>query len=51
MAVLALPVLTEPDDIASAILPTDENDEIPSGFTLVGHVGRTLYICPLSSCN
>lgn len=29
------------DDIASAVLPTvEEHDEIPSGFTLVGHVGE-----------
>lgn len=33
--------LIPPDDIASAILPeADEHDEIPSGFTQVGHVAH-----------
>ena len=27
------------DDIMSSILPEDEQDELPSGFTIVGHIG------------
>lgn len=31
--------LTSTDDIMSAILPEEELEEIPTGFTIVGHVG------------
>lgn len=28
-------------DIIQAILPAEEGDEVPTGFSLVGHVGET----------
>lgn len=33
-----------PDDIMSAILPEEEQDEFPTGFSIVGHVGA--FLCP-----
>ncbi len=30
---------SRPDDIMSAILPEAEQDDLPTGFTIVGHVG------------
>ena len=34
--------MNHPDDIMSAILPEDEQDEFPSGFSIVGHVGASV---------
>ena len=31
-------------DILSAILPEDEQDEMPTGYSIVGHVGMTLIL-------
>ena len=31
------------DDIMSAILPENDQDEIPTGFSIVGHVGKTVF--------
>lgn len=28
------------DEIMSAILPEDDHDEIPTGFSVVGHIGK-----------
>jgi len=28
------------DDIMSAILPEDDQDELPTGFSVVGHIGK-----------
>ncbi len=33
-------LMTGKDDIISSIIPEDEQDELPSGFTSVGHVGK-----------
>lgn len=29
-----------PDEVITALLPEDAQEEIPSGFAIVGHVGR-----------
>ena len=35
------------DDIMSAILPDEDLEELPTGFSIVGHVGKeTLRFCP-----
>ena len=35
-------LLIPPDDIMSAILPEAEQDEFPTGFSIVGHVGASV---------
>ena len=34
------PINIETDDIMDAIIPEGEQDELPTGFNIVGHVGR-----------
>ena len=36
------------DDIMAAILPEAEHDEIPTSFSVVGHVGTKLIITSIS---
>lgn len=35
------------DDIMTAILPEDEQGEVPTGFAIVGHVGGRIGSCKL----
>lgn len=37
-----------PDDIMSALLPEAEQDEFPTGFSIVGHVGASAVPFPKS---
>ena len=35
-------LLTIIDDIISSILPPEEHDELPVGFSTVGHIGNSI---------
>lgn len=37
-------LLTSPDDIMTAIMPEEEQDDFAKGFTIVGHVGRLVEV-------
>lgn len=37
-------LLISPDDIMTAIMPEEEQDDYAKGFTIVGHVGRLIEI-------
>ena len=41
---LVLATKTSIDDIMSAVLPEMEDDGIPAGYNLVGHVGMLFFI-------
>lgn len=42
-------MLTISVDIMESVLPEDAQDEIPVGFTIVGHVGKENHVHPIDS--
>ena len=41
-------LLTSLDDIMTAIMPEEEQDDLPTGFTIVGHVGMLAEVSSFS---
>ena len=35
--------MTFTDEIMTALIPEDAQEEIPSGFAIVGHVGKSIF--------
>jgi hypothetical protein len=41
---MLIDLLISPDEVMTAIIPEEEQDEYAKGFTIVGHVGRLVEV-------